>query len=140
MVAIGFCFGGSTVVAMAQSEYADLLDGVVSFHGGLSKDSAPQGDYDGPPMLILHGGADPMVQPAAFAGFVQQALMAGVPLSLISFPDAVHAFTNPGADAKADEYPQLKGAIAYDELATDISFEVMEDFLEMTVGEPGDDD
>lgn len=139
MGAIGFCFGGSTVVALAQSDWADRLDGVVSFHGGLSKDSAPQGDYAGPPMLILHGGADPLVPPDAFGGFVQQAVTAGVPLSIVNFPDAVHAFTNPGADAKAEEYPQLAGAIAFDEEASEVSFEVMFEFFEITIGEPDDD-
>jgi len=135
VAAIGFCFGGSTVVEMARSDYAGTLSGVVSFHGGLSKETAPQGDYIGPPMLLLHGGADPMVKPDAFGGFVQQAIAAGVPVSIVSFPDAVHAFSNPEADAKAEEHPQLKGAIAFDERATEVSLAAMDEFFELVLGD-----
>ena len=141
LAAIGFCFGGGTVVAMAGSDYASELTAVVSFHGTLGPDAAPQGEgeYNGPAMLVLHGGADPMVKPEAIGGFVQRCIAAGVPISVTSFPDAVHAFTNPGATALAEKIPSMKGAIAYDEQAERISMEIMEEFLEMTVGEVDED-
>ncbi len=139
--AIGFCFGGSTVVDMAASPYGDRLTAVVSFHGGLSKDSAPTGDdYQGPAMLILHGGADPMVKPEAFAGFVQAGITAGVPMTAVNFPGAVHAFSNPDADAKAEANPSMQGAIAYDAEATEMSLEIMEEFFEMSFDYDPDDD
>ena len=142
LAAIGFCFGGSTVVDMATSDYGPDLAAVVSFHGGLGPDAAPQGDaYDGPAMLVLHGGSDPMVKPEPFAEFVKQCITAGVPLTVVNFPGAVHAFSNPDADAKAQANPQLQGAIAYDERAAETSIEVMEEFLEMTLEfDPEDDD
>ena len=140
VAAIGFCFGGSTVVAMAGSDYGSQLKGVVSFHGGLGGDAAPAGStYNGPPMLILHGGADPLVKPADFAAFVQKSIEAGVPITVSSFPGALHAYTNPEADEKA-RTADMQGKIAYDEAATKISLEIMEEFLESTVGEPNGDD
>jgi dienelactone hydrolase len=74
-----------------------------------------------------------MVKPDAIAGFTQASLEAGVPLTILNFPDAVHAFTNPNADAKAQEYPQLQGAIAYDEQATEISMMAMHAFFDATL-------
>jgi dienelactone hydrolase len=62
LAAIGFCFGGTTVLELAYSG-ADLA-GVVSFHGGLPR---PQpGDLKGlkAKILVLHGADDPLV-PAA---------------------------------------------------------------------------
>ncbi len=138
--AIGFCFGGSTVVDMATSDYGSKLKAVVSFHGGLSADAAPQAAYNGPAMLILHGGADPMVKPDAFAGFVQKSLEAGVPMTLVNFPTALHAFSNPDATMMAEKNPQLKGAIAYDEQAAKASIEIMDEFFEMIFGDMDDDD
>ena len=74
-------------------------------------------------------------------GFVQASLTAGVPLTLVSFPGAVHAFSNPDADALAQANPSMKDAIAYDEQATRISLEVMEEFFEMTFDyDPEDED
>ena len=134
LAAIGFCFGGSTVVAMAGGEGADELKAVVSFHGGLAAEAAPKGEsYEGPAMLILHGGADPMDTPEAFGGFVQNSLKAGVPLTVVSFPGALHAFSNPDADDLAEANPQMQGVIAYDEQAAEASIEIMGDFFEMVL-------
>jgi dienelactone hydrolase len=137
IAAIGFCFGGSTVVAMATSDYGDRLAGVASFHGGLSGDNAAAGEYAGPPMLVLHGGADPMVPPAAIGAFTEKSLAAGVPLTMVNFPGALHAFSNPEADVKAEEFPQLAEAIAYDAQAEGLSMQILESFLSMTLADRG---
>ena len=141
LAAIGFCFGGSTVVDMATTaETAGELRAVVSFHGGLGPDAAPQAQYDGPAMLILHGGADPMVKPEPFSEFVKQSITAGVPITVVNFPGAVHAFSNPDADAKAEANPSMQGAIAYDERAAKQSIEIMGEFLEQTLDYDDDDE
>lgn len=127
LAAIGFCFGGSTVVNMAGSDYGNELKAVVSFHGTLSEDSAPQKEYDGPAMLILHGGADPMVPPEAIGGFVRVCIEKSVPISVTSFPGAVHAFSNPDADRHETE------GIAYDKQAARVSWSIMDEFLEMVL-------
>lgn len=138
IAAIGFCFGGSTVANMIK-EKSEIAAGV-SFHGGLGPGVAPGEAGDYAPLLVCHGGADPMVKPDAFAAFVQESIMAGVPLTVVNFPGTVHAFTNPDADAMAEANPSMKGAIAYDEQAAKLSMQIMEEFLEMTIGEPADDD
>ena len=134
LAAIGFCFGGSTVVAMAGSDYGSELKAVASFHGGLGAAAAPKGkDYKGPPMLILHGGSDPLVKPADFAKFVEKSIEAGVPISVTSFPGALHAFSNPDATMMADK-AGMKGMIAYDETAAKTSWSIMSSFFQQTLG------
>ena len=134
LAAIGFCFGGSTVVAMAGSDYGDQLKAVASFHGGLGAAAAPKGkDYKGPPMLILHGGSDPLVKPADFAQFVEKSIEAGVPITVSSFPGALHAFSNPDATMMADK-AGMKGMIAYDETAAKLSWSIMGGFFNTTLG------
>lgn len=134
LAAIGFCFGGGTVIKMAGSDYASRLKAVVSFHGTVSEDLAPEGNYTGPPMMILHGGEDPMVKPEALSGFVQKCVENDVPISVTSFPGAVHAFTNPDADSKG-----LDG-VAYDESAAKLSWRVMRDFLGVVLDHDPDRD
>ena len=129
VAAIGFCFGGSTVADMVKSG-ADL-QAAVSFHGGLGPDAAPaKGATIKTPFLVCHGGADPMVPPGQFAQFVQKSIEAGVPLTVVSFPGAVHAFTNPAADEKGMD------GVKYDKEAAERSMAIMYQFFAMTIGDP----
>ncbi len=126
IAAIGFCFGGSTVADMVKAGM-DIRAGV-SFHGGLSPDAAPESGLEvKTAMLVLHGGADPMVPPDAVSGYVQKCVEAGVPITFVSFPKAVHAFSNPNADRAG-----ITG-VAYDEQAAQTSWQIMEHFLRMTL-------
>jgi dienelactone hydrolase len=127
VAAIGFCFGGATVADMIRHG-ADLQAGV-SFHGGLSPELTPAtGAGATTPLLVLHGGADPMVPPAAIAGYVQRCVEAGVPISFVSYPQAVHAFSNPDADR-----PGIPG-VSYNEPAATASWRTMQQFLEAMLG------
>ena len=140
LAAIGFCFGGSTVVDMAQSDYAGDLKAVVSFHGGLNADAAPaEGEtYEGPAMLILHGGDDPFVPNDSFAQFVGRCISAQAPITVVSFPGAKHAFSNPDATETAEKTGM--DGIGYDEAAAEQSIEIMEEFFEMTIGDGDEED
>lgn len=94
--AIGFCFGGTTVLQMA---YSGLdLKGVVSFHGGL----VPPDDADGPnikaKILVLHGADDPLVPAEAIKAFQDGVRKAKADWQMVYYGGAVHSFTNPGAD------------------------------------------
>ena len=125
--AIGFCFGGTTVMELARSG-ADVK-GVVSFHGGIK----PLVPYTGTPIrphiLILHGTRDPHVPPADVAKCMTELNEAGAHYKLIAYPDAVHAFTNPAAGDDPS-----KGA-AYNAAAAEASFAEMETFLRTVFGQ-----
>jgi dienelactone hydrolase len=122
LAAIGFCFGGTTVLELAYSG-ADLA-GVVSFHGGLPR---PQpGDLQGlkAKILVLHGGDDPHVPVADLTAFEHAMRQAGADWQMVFFGGAVHGFTNPAAgDNRAS-------GVAYDARAARRSWRCMQAFFQ----------
>jgi dienelactone hydrolase len=120
--AIGYCFGGTTVLELARGG-ADLV-GVVSFHGGLDTPKAEDAARIRGRILVLHGADDPFVPKDQVAAFEDEMKKAKVDYTLVAYPGAVHAFTNPGAGGDAS-----KGA-AYNEEADKKSFQAMKEFFE----------
>ena len=115
--AIGFCFGGTTVLELARSG-ADLV-GIVSFHGGLKTPNTTDAKNVKGQLLILHGSIDPNVPPADVAGFMTEMNAAGVAYKLIAYPRSVHAFTNPDAGgdiSKGAAYNAQAAEAAYGEM------------------------
>src|SRR5213594_1170244 len=96
IAAIGYCFGGGVVLGMARSG-ADL-DAVVSFHGMLATKTPAEKGRIKARILVLAGGADPMVPPAQVEAFKKEMTDAGARFEVISYPGAKHSFTNPRAD------------------------------------------
>jgi dienelactone hydrolase len=121
LAAIGFCFGGTTVLELAYAG-ADLV-GVVSFHGGLPPAQPEDQKRLKARFLILHGADDPHVPPTEVMRFLE-AIREGVDWQLIAFGGVVHSFTNPEAGRD-----KSKG-VAYDPLAAKRSWRYMQVFLE----------
>jgi dienelactone hydrolase len=121
IAAIGYCFGGTTVLELARSG-ADIA-GVVSFHGGLDTPTPADAKHIKCKVLALHGADDPYVPPAQVAAFEKEMTDAGVDWQLIKYSGAVHAFTNPEAGND-----NSKGA-AYNERADQRSWEAMKLFF-----------
>ena len=119
--AIGYCFGGTTVLELARSG-ADLK-GVVSFHGGLAtKQPAVPGNFK-PAVLICHGGDDSFESPEEIAAFQDEMRKAGADWEMNIYGGAVHSFTNPESDKRG-----IKG-IAYNAKADKRSWEAMQTFF-----------
>ena len=124
--AMGFCFGGSSVLALAYSG-ADLR-GVVTFHGGLFPPTEAQRTQIKAPIAILQGEKDPFVKPETIAQ-VKEALDAGkVDWFMVTYAGAVHAFTNPEADSF-----HIPG-IGYNEKAATRAWQTMKDFFQAQLG------
>jgi dienelactone hydrolase len=121
LAAIGFCFGGTTVLELAYSG-ADLA-GVVSFHGGLPRLQPDDLKRIKAAILVLHGADDPHVAPADIAAFEQGMRQAGVDWQMVFFGGAVHSFTNPAAG-----HNRAAGA-AYDARAARRSWRCMQEFF-----------
>jgi len=121
IAAIGYCFGGTTVLEMARGG-ADLA-GVVSFHGGLDTPEPAKAGTVKAKVLVLHGGDDPFVPPAQVAAFEEEMRKAGADWQVHVYGGAVHTFSNPEADSYG-----LKGA-AYNERADRRSWEAMKVFF-----------
>jgi len=93
--AIGYCFGGTGVLELARAG-ADVR-GVVSFHGSLATTAPAAPGAVKAAVLVLHGGADPVVPPDEVSSFVREMLDAGANFSIVSYPGAVHGFTRFGS-------------------------------------------
>ena len=119
--AIGYCFGGTTVIELARSG-ADVA-GVVSFHGGLDSPTPADGQNIKGKVLACHGADDPFVSAKDLAAFEDEMRSAKVDWTLIKYGGAVHSFTQPMAGND-----NSKGA-AYNEMADRRSWKAMELFL-----------
>lgn len=126
VAAIGYCFGGSTALALAFS--GAPLAGVVSFHGGLFPAPPDAAAKTKAKFLICQGAADPLVPAPEVADFARSMDAGKFDYQLISYAGAVHAFTNPGADAMA-EANGLQGKIGYNAVADRRSWAHMQAFL-----------
>ena len=121
IAAIGYCFGGTTVLELARSG-ADL-NGVVSFHGGLDAPNPDDGKNIKCKVLVLHGADDPFSSPQNIAALENEMRQGGVDWQLVKFGGAVHAFTQPLAGNDNSQ-----GA-AYNEKADQRSWEYMKLFF-----------
>lgn len=101
--AVGFCMGGS--IALDAARAGAELAAVAAFHAGL--DSAGPQAQSGkvrPKILILNGADDPFIKPDSVDSFKKEMEAAKVSYRYISYPGAVHAFTNPEATAKGKQF------------------------------------
>lgn len=122
MLAIGFCFGGTTVLELARTG-ADVI-GVVTFHGGpLSSPTPEDGKKIKGRVLVLHGADDPNVPPKEVEAFEKEMRDAKVDWQLVAYGNTVHSFTD-----KAAGNDNSRGA-AYNEKADKRSWIAMQDFF-----------
>ncbi|MDQ5978583.1 MAG: hypothetical protein QG602_1557, partial [Verrucomicrobiota bacterium] len=130
VAAIGYCFGGSTVQALAYT--GAPLAGVVSFHGGLIPVPADAATKTKAKILVCHGAADGFISAEELAGFTKAMNDGKFDYQFISYAGAVHAFTNP----KADEIAKLRSLpIAYHPAADKRSWGHMKQFFKEVLGE-----
>lgn len=100
--AIGFCFGGLTVIELLRSG-ADVK-GVVSFHGLLGNQiksvrarTVPLSPSIKGSLLILHGYEDPLVSQQDIREMQKQLNEAHIDWQMNIYGQTSHAFTNPEA-------------------------------------------
>lgn len=92
IAAIGYCFGGTTVLELARSG-ADVK-GVVSFHGGLGTPTPGDAKNIKGKVLALHGADDPFVPAEEVLAFQKEMRDAKVDWQLVAYGNAVHSFTD----------------------------------------------
>ncbi|MBP9854816.1 MAG: dienelactone hydrolase family protein [Candidatus Omnitrophica bacterium] len=124
VAAIGYCFGGGTVLNMARLG-ADLK-GVVSFHGSLASNiKAAPGDVKAK-ILVCNGADDSFIPEADITAFKEEMDQAKADYEFINYPGAKHSFTNPDADMFAQKFGM---PIAYNQVADEQSWTDMQKFL-----------
>jgi len=125
IAAIGYCFGGGTVLHMAR-QGADLL-GVVSFHGSLATKTVAQAGQVNADILVFNGADDPFVTAEQIDGLKAEMKSAGADLEFVNYPGVKHSFTNPAAD---DFGKRFNMPLVYNAEADKDSWQRMQAFLE----------
>jgi dienelactone hydrolase len=95
IAAIGYCFGGSSVLELARSG-ADVA-AVVTFHGGLDTSMPARKGAVKASLLVLNGADDRGTSPADIAAFQEEMDAAGVDWQFVDFSHTVHCFALPDA-------------------------------------------
>jgi dienelactone hydrolase len=121
LAAIGFCFGGTAVLQLAYSGVP--LKAAVTFHAGLVVPDEKQAAAIRTPLVILHGDEDPFNKPETLDGVRKALDAAKVDWYLVSYGNAVHAFSDPASDGY-----KIPG-IAYNEKAARRSWAEMQRFF-----------
>ena len=119
---IGYCFGGTGALEAARGKLK--VNGVVSFHGGLGRDSARVIDVIDSKVLVLHGADDFYVPETDIKTFQSEMKTAKADWQMVYYANSVHGFTH--KDAGTDN---SKG-MAYNEKAAMRSWKAMLSFFD----------
>lgn len=95
--AVGFCFGGTTVLEMARA--GAPLAGVVSLHGGLGSPLPAKAGGTHPSVLVLNGADDKSVSKEDIASFEQEMNAAKIDWEFTNYSGAVHCFAESDANS-----------------------------------------
>ena len=120
IAAIGYCFGGTTVIELALSG-ADIK-GIVSFHGGLDAPNPADAKNIKCKVLVLAGADDPFQKPDDLAAFESEMRDNKVDWSITFYGGAVHSFTQPDPGF-------VNPGAHYNEKADKRSWQAMKDFF-----------
>ena len=101
VAAIGYCFGGSVVLTMANSG-ADL-DAVAAFHSGVGLPIMPNKDLKAR-VLVCNGADDPFISKESIVKFKSDMDSIGAKYEYISYPSVKHSFTSKEADANGKKF------------------------------------
>lgn len=124
IAAVGYCFGGSTILHMARLGVD--LKGVVSFHGGITSPVMAQEGKVKAKILVCNGEADPFVTEDQITAFNKEMTDAKADYKFINYSGASHSFTNP----EADEFSAKFGLpLKYNQEADTQSWKDMQEFF-----------
>ena len=122
LAAIGYCFGGATVLHLAYMNAP--VKGVVSFHGSMPAAPEEMKGKIKPEILVLHGQADSFIHPDVVANFRNKLEQAGASWEMNTYGGARHGYTNPDVGSYGIENLQ------YQESADRRSWARMQQFLD----------
>ncbi|MCP4461088.1 MAG: dienelactone hydrolase family protein [Cytophagales bacterium] len=118
--AIGYCFGGSVVLSMANAGFD--LDAVAAFHGGIGLPIWPGEEGVKAKILVCNGADDPFVTDEQLVNFKNKMDSASVDYQYITYKGAVHSFTSKYADEMGGKFDM---PLAYNAAADSASWEEM---------------
>ncbi len=127
IAAIGYCFGGSVALTMANAGYD--LEAVAAFHSGLQLPVMPNENLSAK-VLVCNGADDPFIPQEQEDAFIAAMDSAGVDYKYIEYEGAVHAFTSKGADKLGQKFEL---PLAYNADADSASWEELKILFEGTL-------
>jgi dienelactone hydrolase len=98
IAAMGFCFGGQCALDLARSADA-RVKGAVSLHGSYAPPNLGPQPQITASVLVLHGFEDPAGPPDALLGLAKELTEAKADWEIDVYGHAMHAFTEPLANA-----------------------------------------
>ena len=101
IAAIGYCFGGSVVLTMANA--GEDLDAVAAFHSGVQLPIMPN-DKLKAKVLVANGADDPFISEESIIAFKSAMDSINADYEYIAYPGAKHAYTNKGATALGEKF------------------------------------
>ena len=101
LAAIGYCFGGSVALTMANSG-ADL-DAVAAFHSGVTLPVMPNEKLKAR-VLVCNGAADPFIQPESVTAFKTAMDSIGAKYEYVAYPGVKHSYTSKEANANGEKF------------------------------------
>jgi dienelactone hydrolase len=122
IAAIGYCFGGMAVLAMARAGVE--IPGIISVHGTLSTTTPASPGSIAAQLLVCHGALDPHVPLEDVSAFMSEMAAAQAQWQLNVYGSAMHGFTH------RDAVPGAIPGVAYDEAADRQSFDDIRRFLD----------
>ena len=122
--AIGFCFGGSVALSMANAGVK--LDGVAVFHSGIGLPVMPNDKLEAK-ILVQNGADDVMITDEQVETFKSQLDSLNADYEYIAYKGVKHSYTNKAADSIAKKYDL---PLAYDEETAEVSWLKMENFFD----------
>lgn len=133
IAAMGFCFGGLTVIELMKS--GAHLSAAISFHPVLANQMfdhkailEPMADQIKTPFLLLHGYKDPLVPAQDLLNLQQELSAKNVDWQIHIYGTAAHAFTNPDACDTA-------GGMYFDKRSRDRSMKTLYHYLKEVFNE-----
>ncbi|THD67896.1 dienelactone hydrolase family protein [Robertkochia marina] len=123
IAAIGYCFGGSVALTMANTG-ADL-DAVAAFHSGINLPVGPSADLKAK-VLVCNGAKDPMIAAEDVAAFTGAMDSVGADYKYVSYENAMHSFTSKAADSLGQKFQM---PMAYDAEAAEKSWQELQALL-----------
>lgn len=126
IAAIGYCFGGSVVLTMANA--GEDLDAVAAFHSGVQLPIMPNNKLKAK-VLVANGADDPFVSPESIVNFKKEMDSIHADYQYISYQGAKHAYTSKGATALGEKFNL---PLEYNEEADAKSWEALLELLHNT--------
>jgi len=127
LAAIGYCLGGSTVLNAARAGTEALpLKLIGSFHGSLTPPKDVHYGRHHPYMAVFTGEADPFVPAKQVEAYRKEVADHSLEGEIIVLEGAKHAFSNPAATARGEEFGL---PLQYDKKSDEASWTRMEQLL-----------